>query len=325
MRLLFFLILFLIFIPLASASLVERKIEVRDVYFNSSGIYVLLNKEYTITLTPLPLIDFDSPGYYIIEYLPKGFTFISTTADKYILVDNKLQMLKFRPTNDNSTLTYKLQYKKDFNPISSFYGTYLDENRVYGVVTQYGSTSTSSNAIVRDSTPSVSYEKNTNKNGFTSSSNIDKLVSEFIPISSSPVAVVPYVTSDNNSGSGILIIVILSFIIFGLVFVVLTPSYHRVFHIRLLESDDVIIDKEAVGITKELKFTLITKSSLSVKITGDISKVITSIQELPCDNRCYVITITPDGREHTGTIIFTKKNMKNVKYKIKKVTVSVGA
>lgn len=314
MRILSFFLLFLILLPIATASAVERRFEVRDVYFNGSGIYISLNKEYTITLTPTPLTDFNSPGYYITEYLPRGFTFISTTADKYTLADNKLQMLKFLPTSDNFTLTYRLQYKKDFNPISSFYGTYLDENRVYGVITQYGTTTSSSNAIVRDSTPSVSYEKgNDNNIAKLSSGNIK--ISEFIPLSSSPVAVVPYTTLESN---GIFIIVVLSLMILGLVFILLQPSYHRIFHIRLLESGDVIIDKKAVGITKELTFELFTKSQLSVKISGDISKVIISIQELPCDNRCYVITISPDGKDYEGSITFIKRNSKNTKYKVKK-------
>lgn len=314
LKLFFFFLLFLILIPTASASLVERRFEVRDVYFNGSGVYTSFNKEYTITLTPIPLTDFDRPGYYITEYLPKGFTFISTNADKHTLIDNKLQMLKFLPASDNSTLTYKLQYKKDFDPIPSFYGTYLDENRVYGVITQPTS-GVSSVAIVRDSTPIVVYEKNTQSSAAASESNTNiSLSSKFIPLPSSPISVVPYTSTESN-GMGIIAFM---FIVFGIVFIVLRPSYHKTFHVRLLSSGDVIIDKKAVGITKELKFTLFTKSQLSVKISGDISKVITSIQEVSCDNKCYVITITPDGKEHTGTITFIKKNTKNTKYKVKK-------
>lgn len=308
----FFFLLFLIILPIASATIVERKFEVREVYFNGSGVYTSFNKEYLITLTPSPYPDFNNPGYYITEYLPKGFTFISTNADKYTLTDNKLQMLRFLPQTDNIALTYKLQYKKDFDPIPSFYGTYLDENRNYGITTQYGSTSSSA-AVFRDSTPDVIYEKNINKDIAISLTSI-KSVSEFIPLSSSSIAVIPVA---ENTGIGILIFVIF-FIILGIVFTALRPSYHKIFYITLLGSGDIIINKKAVGITKELKFTLITKSSLSVKITGDLSKVVTSIQELPCDNRCYVITILPDGKDHEGMIIFTKKNTKNMKYKVKK-------
>lgn len=311
----FFFLLFLIILPIATASSIERRIEVKDVYFNGSGVYMSLNKEYTITLTPTPYTDFNSPGYTTTEYLPRGFTFISTNADKHTLTDNKLQMLKFLPPSDNSTLIYKLQYKKEFDPMPSFYGTYLDENRVYGVITQYGTTTTSSsNAITRDSTPTVSYEKSNNNNVFKSSTNTVKLMSEFIPLSSSPVTIAPVT---ENSGIGILIFVIF-FIILGVVFTALRPSYHRVFNVKLLNSGDVIIDKKAVGITKELKFELVTKSPLSVKIGGDISKVITSIREVPCDNRCYVIGISPDGKEHAGSITFIKKNTKNMKYNLKK-------
>ncbi len=223
-------------------------------------------------------------------------------------------MLKFLPPSDNLSLIYILQYKKDFDTIPLFYGTYLDENRVYGTITQYGTTTASSfNATARDSTPTIVYAKNTNNNVFKSSTNTERLMSEFIPLSSSPVVVVPIT---ENSGTGILVFVIF-FIILAVVFTVLRPSYRRVFNVKLLSSGDIIIDKKAVGIIKELNFELITKSQLSVKINGDISKVIISIREISCDNRCYVITITPDGKEHSGTITFIKKNIKNMKYNVK--------
>jgi len=34
----------------------------------------------TITLTPLPATLFDSPGYNVIETIPEGFSFVSTSA-----------------------------------------------------------------------------------------------------------------------------------------------------------------------------------------------------------------------------------------------------
>ncbi len=309
-----FFLLFLIILPIASATSIERKIEVSDIYFNRSGVYISVNKEYTITLTPTPYNDFDMPGYSITEYLPRGFTFISTNSDKHTLVDNKLQMLKFLPPNDNSTLIYKLQYKKEVDPIPSFYGTYLDENRNYGVITQPTS-GVSSTVVYAASTPTVTYEKSTQDTVPAFSTDMYSLKSEFIPLSASPVAVV---SIQQSSSMGILIFVIL-FIIVGTAFMVLKPSYHKVFEVMLLGSGDVIIDKKAAGIITELNFELITKSQLSVKVKGNISKVVTSIQEISCDNRCFVITITPDGKDHSGMIIFTKKNTKNMKYKIKRL------
>lgn len=317
MRPIFFFLILLLLTPIASASTITRTFSISEIYFNSSNSsigLILTHKQYNITLTPSPLTNFDLPGYYITEYLPIGFKFISTNADKYTLTDNKLKLLKFLPTSNNSTLTYTLQYKKDINPIPSFYGTYLDENRNYSVTTQYtestsGSGSSGSTSTI-DSTPVVTYTKSKDTIMTTPT---PTYIPEFIPLPASQVQVIPYTPADNT---GLLVLSIIVFIsIAAITFII--PQYHKEYHIRLLSNGDVIIDKKPIGVTEVIKFTENTKHPLAVKIIGDISKVVTSIKEAPCDKKCFEISIKPDGKDHEGSVVFIKKNVKTTKYKIK--------
>lgn len=305
----FLLLLFLI--PIASASTVTRTFSISEVYFNSTTGLIPTHKQYNITLSPSPLIDFDLPGYYVTEYLPLEFKFINTNADKYTLVGNKLELLKFLPTSSNSTLKYTLQYKKDINPISSFYGTYLDENRNYGIITQENTSSSSSSGStsIVDSTPSVTYVKSKKIIMATPT-----YTSEFIPLPASQVQVMPYTQTNNFIGTILCLLMVVG--VFIILFII--SRYHKKYHIKLLSSGDIIIDKEPIGVTETIKFVQNTEYPLVVKIIGDISKVVTSIKEVPCDMRCFEISIKPDGKDHDGFVAFMKKNVKTIKYRINK-------
>lgn len=310
MKPLFFIFIFLILFPIVSANSIERKIEITDIYFNN----VSFSKEYQITLIPMPYIGFDYPGYSVTEYLPKGFEFVGTNADKYTLIDNKLQILKMLPQSNNFSLTYKVQYKKSFDPISLFYGTYLDENRNYGTVNSTSSTLISSNTIIRDSIPIVSYEKSTIKT--TDNSEI-QLSSEFIPLPSSPITVIPI--SDDNNIEYILAFTLIIIIFSVIIFVIsIYHKIYRIYDITVFEDGNIVINKDTIGITKEIRFNFKTTKPLSVKIKGDLVKILTSIKEIPEEKRCFIVTLNPDGKKHSGTVIFSKKSTKNTKYKVKK-------
>jgi len=124
---LFFIVILLV--PVAFAGTVNRTITYNDVYYNSTIIYKTAN----ITLIPTPYTDFDTPGYFVTEYLPNGVVLVSTDADQYKLTENSLLMLRFNPSSNNLQTTYTIKIPKD-NGVYTIYGTFLDKNRNYGEI-----------------------------------------------------------------------------------------------------------------------------------------------------------------------------------------------
>lgn len=141
----------------------------------------------------------------------------------------------------------------------------------------------------------------------------DTNVSDFIPIPSSPIQVSAY-TPPQYDGTTLIILSAIAILLYFIV----RHSFIKMFKIRVTPSGEVFINKKSIGITEQIEFNLDTKSQLSTRIKGDISKIVTLIEELPSNSRKFAITITPDGKEHKGTIEFKKKAKKVLRYKMKK-------
>jgi hypothetical protein len=314
-----YFLLFLFLSSIASATSVTRNIYINGSYYNSSSGYILVGNQYQITLTPSSFTDFDVPGYYVTEYLPGGFSFIGTNADKYTFNGSKFTMLKFLPTSDNLTLKYTIQYKTGIDQSSSFYGTYLDKNRNYGVISQ---------SVINTTTQYPTSSGITSSSSGTTPSNtvaVPIVPTEIKPITTplqtpQPLQIVNASLAQSfPSSSDYTPIVAFLFVVVIGIFTISLP-YRRRFGIKILKSGDIFIDKKFHGTKKELKFELLTKSPLSVKIEGDITSIITSTTEIPSENRCFVITISPDNKGHEGKIIFVKKNIKLSKYKVRSIS-----
>ena len=134
MKIFYALFLFFLLTLPVDASSVERTFTVSDVYFNGTEGETLTQKEIKVTLTPQPYDSFNSPGYYIDEFLLSKASFVSTNADWSEFTNNKLSLLKFNPKKFNSSITYTIRIPISLRTIN-FYGIYKDEKKLSGTIT----------------------------------------------------------------------------------------------------------------------------------------------------------------------------------------------
>lgn len=122
------IILFLLLIPISSASSMTREFNYNGINYTSSDVNITGSvRELTVYLKPSPISSFDSPGYYVDETIPLEMIFISTNADRYEIKNNKLQMMRLLPMQNTAALYYKITLPDETKEFF-FSGQYKDKN-----------------------------------------------------------------------------------------------------------------------------------------------------------------------------------------------------
>ncbi len=121
------IILFLVLIPISSASSMTRTFNYDGINYTQSDLNITgAVRDITVYLNPTPFDNFDNPGYYVEETIPPGILFVNTNADWYKIVGNKLSMIVLLP-NVNTKLYYKLTLPDETKEFF-FTGQYRDDN-----------------------------------------------------------------------------------------------------------------------------------------------------------------------------------------------------
>lgn len=126
------IIILLLLLPTATASVTREFTWNSEKHTGSFTIPESSNRTVIVTLTPSPYSDYDIPGYFITESLPSDITFYGTNAEWSDLSDRTLSILKFMPASDKSTITYTVRLDKEKK--YDFFGTYKDENKIAGEI-----------------------------------------------------------------------------------------------------------------------------------------------------------------------------------------------
>ena len=243
----FFVILFLLLIPLANASSMTREFNYDGTNYTSSDINITGSiREITIYLKPSPIANFDDPGYYVEETISNKLTFISTNANWYEIVGNKLHMIVLLPNATSPALYYKLTFPSETKEFL-FNGQYKDDNN--------SATSISFSRLVFNYVPtfessSPSPTTTTNKKFFPNQTLIMTPISTPPLLIDNPITIVP-IASEHSTAFSI-----------------------NIFYLLLIIIPILFFIKYKLDSLKLIKEIMITTTPLIIKIKNPTDKII---------------------------------------------------